>query len=142
MRGLERTAAVLSALAGIIHLGAGPEHLAEWWAYGVFFFGAAAAQAAYALVLWTRGIEGWGGWLAVRTKVYAGGIVMTLAIIALWVVSRTVGVPVGPQRFEPEGIGWPDAASKLVEAALVAVLAWLWARARRSAQGPAGQAPA
>src|SRR5687768_18541848 len=94
VRGLELTAAWLSIAAGAVHAVAGPEHLAEWWAYGLFFFGSAAFQAAYGLLLFTRGIEGWGGWLAVRGKVYAIGIACTLAIILVWVVSRTVGVPV------------------------------------------------
>ena len=135
MRVLERAAAALSFAAGALHLLAGPVHLEQWWAYGLFFFVAAAAQAAYGLVLGTRGIEGWGGWGAVRRRVYLAGIVLTLAIIALWVVSRTVGVPVGPEASEPEGIGVLDASSKLVEAALVLVLwrlAWL-------AQAPAGR---
>lgn len=101
---------------------AGPAHVEEWWVYGLFFFGAAAIQVAYGLVLATQGIEGWGGWGAVRGRVYGAGILVTLAIIALWVVSRTVGVPVGPEAFEPEGIGVLDATSKLVEAALVACL--------------------
>ena len=122
MRGLERTAAILSFVAGGLHLMAGPQHLEEWWAYGLFFFGAAAAQAAYGLVLFTQGIEGWGGWLAVRGKVYLAGIVGNLAIFALWTVSRTVGVPIGPEAFEPEGLGVLDGASKAVEAVLVAVL--------------------
>ena len=138
MRGLERTAACLSAFAGLIHLAAGPAHLDEWWAYGLFFFLAAAAQATYALVLWTRGVEGWGGWPIVRGKVYLAGVAMTLAIIALWAVSRTVGVPVGPARSGPEGIGALDAASKVVEAALVAVLLQMWWLARRV--GPAAPA--
>lgn len=130
MRGLERTAAALSFAAGGLHLLAGPQHLEEWWAYGLFFFGAAVAQAAYGLVLFTQGIEGWGGWTAVRGRVYLAGIVGTSAIMALWVLSRTVGVPVGPEAFEPEGIGVLDGASKIVEVALVAVLLRLRSLAR------------
>lgn len=105
---------------------AGPAHVQEWWVYGIFFFGAAAAQAIYGLVLLTRGIEGWGGWMAVRRVVYGTGIAMTLAIIALWIVTRTLGAPVGPEAFEPEGIGVLDLSSKAVEASLVLVLARLW----------------
>ncbi|HJQ93219.1 MAG TPA: hypothetical protein VJ874_02915 [Candidatus Thermoplasmatota archaeon] len=126
MRRLELAAAWLSLAAGAVHAMAGPAHLAEWWAYGLFFFGAAAFQAAYGLLLFTRGIEGWGGWLAVRGKVYVGGIVFTAAIILVWVVSRTVGVPVGPDALEPEGIGVLDLTSKAVEAALLIALARLW----------------
>jgi hypothetical protein len=131
MRKLELVACGLSLAAGGVHAMAGPAHLAEWWAYGLFFFASAAIQVAYGLLLLTRGIEGWGGWMAVRTKVYAGGIVLTLGIIAVWVVSRTVGVPVGPAAFEPEPIGVLDAVSKAIEGALVIVLATLWLLASR-----------
>lgn len=139
VRRLEKMAAGLSFLAGAIHLAAGPDHLRLWWAYGLFFFSAAAAQVGFGLVLATRGIEGWGGWDAVRGRVCLVGVAGTLAIMALWAVSRTVGVPLGPEQ-EPEGIGPLDAASKLVEAALVGVLLWLWALDRRPAQ--AAPAPA
>ncbi len=141
MRRLERVAAVLSFVAGGIHLAAGPDHIKEWWLYGLFFYGAAAVQAAYGLLLLTQGIEGWGGWAVVRGKVYQGGIWLTLAIIALWVASRTVGVPVGPEAFEPEGVGALDLASKAVEIALVAVLARLWRQARATAAPAPAQAP-
>jgi hypothetical protein len=130
MRVMERWAAILSFAAGGLHLMAGPAHLEEWWAYGLFFFGAAAAQAAYGLVLFTQGIEGWGGWIAVRRRVYVAGVVGNLAIIALWAVSRTVGVPVGPEANEPEGLGVLDGASKAVEVVLVALLLLLASRAR------------
>lgn len=136
MRRLERIAAVLAFLAGGLHLAAGPAHVQEWWLYGLFFFGAAAVQAAYGLLLLTEGIEGWGGWNAVRGRVYVAGAWMTLAIIATWVVSRTVGIPVGPEAFEPEGIGFLDVSSKVVEVALVLVLL----RLRRLA-GPPPAAP-
>ena len=139
VRGLELTAAWLSVAAGAVHAMAGPGHLAEWWAYGLFFFGSAAFQAAYGLLLFTRGIEGWGGWPAVRGRVYAVGAAATAAIILLWAVSRTVGVPAGPEAVEPEGIGPLDLASKALEAALLIALARLWwlaARAGGPASGP------
>lgn len=123
---------MLSLAAGGLHAMAGPAHVDEWWVYGLFFFGAAAAQAAYGLALLTQGIEGWGGWRAVRQVVYLVGIVMTLAIIALWVVTRTIGVPVGPEAFEPEGIGLLDLSSKAIEIVLALVLARLWWLAGRT----------
>lgn len=125
VRGWEKVAAGLSMLAGALHLIAGPEHVEQWWAYGLFFFAAAAFQVAYGLALATQGIEAWGGWDQVRGRVYIGGIAATLAILGLWLASRTVGVPVGPLAFQPEGVGVFDATSKLVEATLILVLARL-----------------
>lgn len=121
LRGLEKAAAALSFLAGAIHLMAGPEHLRTWWAYGLFFFAAAAAQVGYGLMLAMQGIEGWGGWDAVRGRVYLVGVAGNLAIIALWAVSRTVGVGIGPEA-GTESVGPLDAASKAAEIALVVLL--------------------
>jgi hypothetical protein len=140
MRRLEAASGWLSLAAGAVHAMAGPEHLAEWWAYGLFFFGAAAFQVAYGLLLLTQGIEGWGGWPAVRGRVYAAGIAFTGAVILVWAVSRTVGVPVGPEAFEPEGVGPLDLASKALEAALLIALGRLWWLAARPAAGGAGPA--
>lgn len=128
-------------VAGAVHAVAGPEHLAEWWAYGLFFFAAAAYQVAYGLLLLTQGVEGWGGWVAVRGMVYRAGIVLTLGIIVLWVVSRTVGVPIGPEAFEREPVGGLDAISKAIEAALVIVLARLSWLASRAPAAPQATAP-
>lgn len=141
MRRPEKAAAVLSLVAGGIHAMAGPEHLEEWWVYGVFFFGAAAVQAGYGLTLWTQGVEGWGGWTKVRGPVYALGIALNLGIILLWAVTRTVGAPVGPEAFEPEGIGPLDLTSKVVEVALVLLLARLWFLAARATPGKPASSP-
>lgn len=132
MRRLERWAGGLAAAAGAVHGMAGPEHMAEWWAYGVFFYGAATAQVALAILLLTQGIEGWGGWQAVRRNVYTAGIVGTLAIIALWVVTRTLGVPIGPEAGDVEAVGVLDGVSKALEVALIAVLVRLRSLAPRT----------
>lgn len=136
MRRLEKLAAGFSFASGALHAMAGPEHVEEWWVYGLFFYGAAVAQVAFGLALLTQGIEGWGGWPAVRGWAYAVGVGGNLAIIALWVVTRTVGVPVGPEAFEPEGLGLLDVSSKAIEIVLIALLArlmFLDQKARRSA---------
>lgn len=109
-------AVALSLLAALFHLWVMPGHFAEWWGYGAFFLVAAAAQALFALLV-LRAPQPW---------LLRAGIVGNLAIIALWVVTRTVGVPVfGPHAGEVEAVGRLDVASKLAEAALVAVLAIL-----------------
>ncbi len=106
--------ATLSILAAAIHDIVMPEHFGEWWGHGTFFLVAALAQFLYglAIVEWPR------------RRLLAAGIVGNLAIVALWLVSRTVGVPlVGPEAGQVEPVGALDAATTLIEVALVALLA-------------------
>ena len=89
-------AAALSLLAALIHLWVTPEHFKEWWGYGTFFLVAAAVQVLYAplVLIWpTR-------------MVLLSGISGNLAIVALYLLTRTVGIPLfGPGASEVEGFG-------------------------------------
>lgn len=138
MRRGEVVAGVLSLAAGGIHGLVSPEHFSEWWAYGLFFAAAALAQVVFGLLVLTRGVNQEGGlqWSDVRGKVFLAGIVGNLLIMALWLVTRTVGVPAGPAAGEVEDVGGLDAVSKVLEAALVAVLAGLWWAGRPTPAGP------
>lgn len=120
-------------MAGIIHAAAGPSHYAEWWAYGLFFYAAATAQMVYGIVLATQGIEAKGGWDAVRVRFYVVGIVGNLAIMTLWLVTRLVAIPLGPEAGEREAFGALDGASKTVELILVMLLGRLAVQARQPA---------
>jgi hypothetical protein len=137
MRKLEVGAATLSMAAGLIHLSAGPDHFDEWWVYGVFFYGAAAAQAGYAIILFSQGIQGWGGWNVVRRHFYGLGVAGNIAIIGLWLVTRLVAIPVGPEAGEREPFGWLDLMSKAIEIPLVVLLMILVAKtpARKAKDG-------
>src|SRR5205085_2443518 len=130
VRGRERAAGGLSILAGLGHVAAVPSHAAVWWAYAVFFLAAALAQVLLGLLLLTQGIEGGGGWPAWRRRVCWAGIAGNVALLALWAVTRTVGVPLGPEAGEVEAVGGLDLGTKLLELATVAVLASLLAGRR------------
>src|SRR5215208_1784129 len=97
--GRERTlyAAALSLLAALLQLWVTPEHFEEWWGYGAFFVVAAAAQILYVpiVVLWPTRI------------VLLGGIAGNLAIVVLYLLTRTVGIPFSDQRLGR----WRDSAS-------------------------------
>jgi hypothetical protein len=90
--GRERTlyaASALSLLAGLIHLWVTPEHFEEWWGYGAFFLVAAAAQILYVPIV-----------LLLPTRiVLLGGIVGNLAIVVLYLLTRTVGIPMVLDRY-------------------------------------------
>jgi hypothetical protein len=128
-----RLAGSLALAAAGVHLLAAPEHLAEWWAYGAFFLGAAVAQTLFGLALWmlAGGDDTWpealgGDDLALgERRLLLLGIAGHAAIAALYVESRTLGVPLGPEAGLVEPVTALDLASKLVEAALVLALARL-----------------
>jgi hypothetical protein len=103
-------------LAGLFSLGAAavhgavcPQHFQEAAVYGVFFLVAAGCQAGWAVLAWTRPRR----WL-----MYAGAVGNT-AIILLWAVTRTNGVPLGPGRGETEAIGALDVIATTCEVGIV-----------------------
>jgi hypothetical protein len=106
-------AAALSLLAGLVHLWVTPEHFEEWWGYGAFFVVAAAAQLLYAptVLIWPS-----------RT-VLLGGIAGNLAIVALYLLTRTAGIPLfGPEAGEVEGFGFLDVCATASEAGIALAL--------------------
>ena len=80
-------AAGAAATAALLHLTVVPGHLAEWWVYGAFFLGLAAAQVVLARLL-LRGPAG--------TPLLLAAITGTLAVVILYVLTRTSGLPIGP----------------------------------------------
>jgi hypothetical protein len=114
--GRERTlyaAAALSLLAALIHLWVTPEHFEEWWGYGTFFLVTAAVQVLYAplvLLLPTR-------------MVLLLGIAGNLAIVGLYLLTRTVGIPFfGPGAGEVEGFGFVDVCATASEVGIAVAL--------------------
>ena len=114
--GQERTlgaAAALSLLAGLIHLWVTPEHFEEWWGYGAFFLVAGAAQILYVpiVLLWPT-----------RVALLAG-IAGNLAIVVLYLLTRTVGIPFfGPEAGEVEGFGFVDVCATASELGIAVAL--------------------
>ena len=131
-RSLQRGAAAISAGAALIHAAEAPEHFAEWWGYGAFFVGAAVAQTAFATLLLRMPWRG--GALAMRAQRYrpsarwliAAGIIGNAAIVVLYAVTRTVGVPlVGPDAGVIEQVTRSGLLATALELVLIAVLAVL-----------------
>jgi hypothetical protein len=127
-------AVVLSYVAALIHYYVMPPHFEEWWGYGTFFLVVGAFQGLYALVLLQ-----WPG-----PSLFFCGIVANLGVVALWLVTRTVGIPFfGPHAGEVEAFGVADLAATTVELALSVALVALWRSARQAAALlPAGAADA
>jgi hypothetical protein len=96
-------AAALSAVAGVIHWVVSPAYLRQWWGYGYFFIWAGVLQMGFAFIIfllpWLYASSGVSPsrQAAVARSVYLLGALGNAAIIALYIVTRTLGVPfVGP----------------------------------------------
>ena len=112
-----RYAAALFLMAALIHLWTAPEHLGEWWGYGAFFPAASLGQGLYAASLLL--LHGLGR----SRSLFLLGAVGNLALVALYVVTRTVGIPLlGPHAGEVEGISPLGLAATASELALVVAL--------------------
>ena len=100
--------------AAAIHAAVVPEHLAEWGAAGVFFVILTAAELVVAALLVRRS----GPVGLVATAVVSAGP------LALWLWSRTAGMPFGPEPGAAERVGLPDSAACVLEigSLLVALL--------------------
>jgi len=83
-----RAAAVLSMAAAWVHLAFVESHWAAWWAYGVTFLAMGVGQALFVPVILHKA----------STWVVAVGIAGNLAIITMYVWSRTAGIPLGPHK--------------------------------------------
>lgn len=104
---LRTLAAIALVGAGIIHFAYAPGHLDAETSHGVFFLVAGWVQIALAVALTLR-TRPERLWLTVAA-------VANLGAIAVWVVSRTVGVP----GSDSESVGFPDVAATLLEAVVV-----------------------
>jgi hypothetical protein len=112
--------AVLSIVAGMIHAAVVPEHLAEKWVFGAFFILAAVFQIAWAIVVVFRP----------SAIVYTTGALANGAIIAVWALSRTIGLPIGPEAWVPEPLSTVDLTTTLMELLLVVSVVLARARSR------------
>ena len=109
--------AALSVGAAAIHFAVTFEHFNEYLLYGVFFLVIAWAQMIWAAVAVWR-LPRWWLWL---------GIAGNAAVVAVYLASRTTGLPFGPDKGHTEQFGALDVVSALLELALIAgCAALLW----------------
>jgi hypothetical protein len=99
---------VVSLGAAAIHFAFLEEHYREYAPFGLCF-----ALVAWLQALWAVGIAHPRRWLL------QAGMVGNGLVVAVWVVSRTWGLPVGPEAGRPHAVGWPDVAATVAEMAIV-----------------------
>ncbi len=123
-RGLSLPLALAAAAAAggaLVHFAVSPEHFGEWWGFGLFFVLCGEVQLGWALLLGlNRG-----------RRMLAVGIVGSLLLVAVWVVSRTAGLPFGPEPGVPEAVAIPDIVSVLLELITAGACAWALLSPRR-----------
>jgi hypothetical protein len=98
-------AALLSAGAAAIHFAVAKSHFDEYTLYGLFFLLSGVAQLAWPLLVLFRPVR----------PLLAIGAVGNLLIAALWAVDRIWGLPIGPEHWKPEPVGFADAAASSFE---------------------------
>ncbi len=104
----------LSAGAGAIHLSVAGGHFHEYWLFGAFFVALGIAQVAWAALLAIHGPS--------RALLIAA--TGNVAVVALWIASRTSGLPLGSHLGAPEALGFPDVTATLFEIVLVGCALW------------------
>jgi hypothetical protein len=90
--------ASLAWVAAIIHGAASAQHVAEWPLAAAFFGALAVAQLGLGAWLWARA----------DTAALIAGAAGSGAVLALWTVTRTAGLPFGPEAGHPESVGVLD----------------------------------
>jgi hypothetical protein len=107
--------AALSMAAAAIHFAVMGEHFAEYLAFGVFFSVVGWLQA-----LWAVGVI-----VMPSRRLLLAGLVGNTLVISVWLLSRTAGLPIGPEAGAPEPAAFVDVLSTILEVAIVAVTAAL-----------------
>jgi len=97
--------AAVTFIGALIHVGAAVDHYGEFPLYTLVFCLLAAGQTAWAAMLLAR---------PSRRAMLLGGA-FQLGIVALWALSRTVGVPIAPRAWVPEEIGVADLVATVGE---------------------------
>jgi hypothetical protein len=108
----------VSWAAAFAHAGVAPAHFDEYWLFGVFFVVVAALQFA------------WGAWVYQdpRPGRLLLGAAGNLLVVLVWTLSRTVGLPFGPETWHPEAVGFVDVMATLDELGIAAMALALLAR--------------
>ncbi len=123
---LRLTAALTLLGAAVIHVTQIRIHLDEWAAAGVFFIALAVGQGLLGIVLLVREPR----------PLSIAAVVLSLVAIAVWAISRTAGIPFGPEAGVAEPVERPDSLATLFEVVtILTLIPLLRARARHDSSG-------
>jgi hypothetical protein len=134
-RRVEKFVGACVIVSGFVHGFVAPEHFREWWGYGVFFLAASICLIGFGLALVTDAIDPRympGDVHRLRRVMYAIGAIGNVSILALYVLTRTVGIPLGPGSGSVESVGAIDLVAKSTEVLAVAGLVVLLIKTHRA----------
>ena len=118
-----RVAVALASLgAGVVHVAVCPDHFREAAVFGLFFAVCALAQVGWAAAVLAQPSR----------RVWLAGLAGNAAVLALWAVTRTVGLPFGPEAGAAEAVGRADALAGVLEVVVVVAAVRALAEAGRS----------
>lgn len=109
-------ATVLAVSLGLLHMLATPLYFEQWMGYGAFFVATAVLQVMYSMALAVGQPN--------RTLLWVG-IAGNALVIALWAVTRTLGIPFGPMVGEVLPVGLLDGIAQILGAIQILHLAVL-----------------
>lgn len=128
IRAVYAALAVTSLAVAGIHFAVMAEHFDEYFLFGLFFSVVAWLQA-----LWALGIVASPG-----RPLLLAGLAGNALVVVVWLVSRTTGLPIGPEAGTPEPSAFLDVLSTVLEVGIVVVVATLLLRRRTSKEPRAG----
>jgi hypothetical protein len=103
--------AVVSLATAGIHFAVMGEHFREYLAYGIFF-----SLVAWFQALWALGVV-----VSPTRAILSVGLVVNAAVVVIWVVSRTAGLPIGPEPGTAEPAAFLDILSTVLEIGIVVI---------------------
>ena len=99
-------AALLVLASSLIHAVVIAVHFEQYWLFGVCFAVASVLQAIWTAKVYTGPLT---------RRLLLAGAIGNGALALAWLISRTVGAPLGPQAWQPEAVGAVDVLATLDE---------------------------
>ncbi len=107
--------AIMSIATAVIHFAVAGQHFQQYWLYGVFMLVVAWLQLLWAIMAMARPSR----------LLLGGGVILNVGVVAVYVVTRTIGDVIGPGAHSVEQAGFGDLLCTALEAIVVAGCAWL-----------------
>jgi hypothetical protein len=106
---------IVSVVTAVIHFAVAGEHFQEYWVFGVFML-----VVAWLQLMWSVGA------VARRSRgLLIGGALLNAGVVAVYIVTRTIGDVIGSTPKEVEPFGFGDGLCTVFEAVVVVGCVWL-----------------